>query len=103
MCIKNIPLVAGTQSFEKVNTGVDTDRVYLLRFQHSSRRHFFWIQDADCSKDACICVKINKLLGNGIEKEFYGSPIVHPVRSDNLSDGAFKENISRTNGKLIHI
>ena len=48
----------GEFSFSKV---VQTkSRVYLLEFQ--GERYFYWMQEADTSKDSEICDKVNKIL-----------------------------------------
>lgn len=46
-------------TFTKVNTGVESDRVYLLQFKASSRRFFFWMQEADARQDQALCKKLN--------------------------------------------
>lgn len=40
-----------------------TGRVYVLRFDGSSRKMFFWMQDGDSSKDAEIVAKFRELIG----------------------------------------
>ncbi|KAH8260782.1 hypothetical protein KR038_003551 [Drosophila bunnanda] len=39
-----------------------TGRVYVLRFCHSTQRHYFWMQEPDMKRDPEICRRINELL-----------------------------------------
>jgi hypothetical protein len=56
-------LLPREQSFEKVNTGVLTDRVFLLRFLNSTRKVFFWVQEPDAEGDEAILKKVRDALG----------------------------------------
>jgi len=48
-------------TFERVETGNDADRVYLLSCgeHHAHSRHFFWMQDKDDQPDEDNCVNFN--------------------------------------------
>eukprot|EP00499_Haloplacidia_sp_CaronLabIsolate_P002637 CAMPEP_0196782154 /NCGR_PEP_ID=MMETSP1104-20130614/10829_1 /TAXON_ID=33652 /ORGANISM="Cafeteria sp., Strain Caron Lab Isolate" /LENGTH=374 /DNA_ID=CAMNT_0042152385 /DNA_START=43 /DNA_END=1167 /DNA_ORIENTATION=- len=50
------------QTFEKVDTGREGDRVYILQYRNSARRFFYWMQEPDASKDAELVGKLNQLL-----------------------------------------
>ena len=48
-----IEMHPGAQELVKVDTGVESDRVYCLKFaDDDSTRHFFWLQKGDASNDA---------------------------------------------------
>lgn len=51
-------------TFTKVNTGRDTDRVYLLQYPggDGSRRFFYWMQDPSQDMDDDNCGKVSKYL-----------------------------------------
>jgi len=47
-------------TFERVETGKEGDRVYLLQCgSNSDSRHFFWMQDKNITPDEDLCVKVN--------------------------------------------
>lgn len=46
----------------QVDTGRESDRVYLLQYRNSSRRFFYWMQEPDASKDGEVADKLNRLL-----------------------------------------
>jgi len=39
-------------------------RTYVLKFSSSDQRHFFWLQDADASRDAEFVLNVNRLLND---------------------------------------
>jgi len=49
--LEDYMILPGQQTFEKVDTGKDTDRVYLLQFKGQSKRRFFWMQEPNVKKD----------------------------------------------------
>lgn len=52
-------------TFERIETGRDGDRVYLLQVgSGSAGRHFFWMQDIKSEEDEELCVKVNLYLGD---------------------------------------
>ncbi|KAL7514914.1 hypothetical protein ACHAXN_012188 [Cyclotella atomus] len=52
-------------TFERIETGRELDRVYLLQVgSGSAGRHFFWMQDIKSEEDEEICVKVNLYLGD---------------------------------------
>eukprot|EP00581_Thalassiosira_minuscula_P016346 CAMPEP_0183712120 /NCGR_PEP_ID=MMETSP0737-20130205/7354_1 /TAXON_ID=385413 /ORGANISM="Thalassiosira miniscula, Strain CCMP1093" /LENGTH=525 /DNA_ID=CAMNT_0025940699 /DNA_START=119 /DNA_END=1696 /DNA_ORIENTATION=- len=56
----------GDATFERVETGRDGDRVYLLQCG-SENRHFFWMQDKDTAPDEDLCVKVNLYMSDPSE------------------------------------
>eukprot|EP00501_MAST-03F_sp_TOSAG23-6_P000046 GSMAST32.ASY1.ANO1.47.1 assembled CDS len=56
-------VIAGDQTFKKVETGVASDRVYLLQYKNSSRRFFYWMQEPDSTKDEANVKKLCELIG----------------------------------------
>ena len=54
----------GDCKFEKVKQS--KDRVYILEFQSTQQRFFYWFQDEDKEKDTEFAKKIHNQL-NGIE------------------------------------
>ncbi|KAH8245549.1 hypothetical protein KR032_011756 [Drosophila birchii] len=51
----------GHLEFQRVDACM-TGRVYVLRFCHSTQRHYFWMQEPNMSRDKEICRRINELL-----------------------------------------
>lgn len=59
---------ADDATFERVETGRDGDRVYLLQCgEGADARHFFWMQDKDTEPDEDICVKVNLYMSDSTE------------------------------------
>eukprot|EP00571_Detonula_confervacea_P016957 CAMPEP_0172302744 /NCGR_PEP_ID=MMETSP1058-20130122/4404_1 /TAXON_ID=83371 /ORGANISM="Detonula confervacea, Strain CCMP 353" /LENGTH=443 /DNA_ID=CAMNT_0013013337 /DNA_START=45 /DNA_END=1376 /DNA_ORIENTATION=+ len=59
---------ADDATFERVETGRDGDRVYLLQCgDNADARHFFWMQDKDTEPDEDICVKVNLYMSDCAE------------------------------------
>lgn len=93
---KDKPLIIfpGNQTFTKVETGVEADRVYLLQFKDSpDRRFFFWMQDPNESEDVNIVKKLNDALGN--------SDSSIPSGSSSLTDSSAAANPAATDGNDI--
>eukprot|EP00578_Thalassiosira_sp_NH16_P014887 CAMPEP_0181107008 /NCGR_PEP_ID=MMETSP1071-20121207/16839_1 /TAXON_ID=35127 /ORGANISM="Thalassiosira sp., Strain NH16" /LENGTH=244 /DNA_ID=CAMNT_0023190459 /DNA_START=76 /DNA_END=807 /DNA_ORIENTATION=- len=59
--VNTIPLFPDDDAtFERVETGREGDRVYLLQCGNNAEsRHFFWMQDKDAEPDEDLCVKVN--------------------------------------------
>jgi len=53
--------------FEKLKNS--TERIYLLRYLGSNRRHFFWMQEQDPSKDQAICKQVNDAINEPLQSE----------------------------------
>ena len=62
--VEDLLVFPNNQEFKKVETGRAEDRVYLLQFKASSRRFFFWMQEADKEGDAGLCKKLNDYMAN---------------------------------------
>jgi len=54
----------GDVKFSKVDTGKEGDRVFLLQYNNSSRRFFYWAQTKDATKDEENVKKINEYINN---------------------------------------
>ncbi|EMD39835.1 hypothetical protein CERSUDRAFT_112101 [Gelatoporia subvermispora B] len=50
-------------TFEKVQQSA-WGRMYVLKFSSSNQRHFFWMQDADASRDRDFVDNVNRLLAD---------------------------------------
>lgn len=50
--------------FKKVNTGRESDRVYMLKWRIGDRRIMFWMQNKDTSEDSDNCANINRHINN---------------------------------------
>lgn len=53
--------------FEKVKNS--KARIYLLRYLDSDRRHFYWLQEQDPSKDEALCKRVNDAINVPIQAE----------------------------------
>ena len=62
--VEDLLVFPNNQEFKKVETGRAEDRVYLLQFKASSRRFFFWMQEASKEGDAELCKKLNDYMAN---------------------------------------
>ena len=60
----NEKFLFGDTSFNKVNTGKPTDRVYSLKYDADRDPLMFWMQDKSSEKDTEFCTKINDLANN---------------------------------------
>ena len=65
-------------TYQKVDTGREGDRVYLLEYgSHSDRRYFFWMQDKlEGNLDEDNCVMLNTYLADpkSAEEKVHGEP-----------------------------
>lgn len=59
VCTQDFIIFPNDAKFIKVNTGREGDRVYLLQYNNSTRRFFFWMQNKDSSKDDELTKKLN--------------------------------------------
>lgn len=82
-------------TFERVETGRDGDRVYLLQCggggnnNNNSRadsRHFFWMQDKDVDPDEDHCVKVNLFMSDYAEAATAANTITN-ASSTTAADG----------------
>lgn len=51
-------------SFQKVKTGRDGDRVYMIKYSSGAEPMMFWMQDKSAEKDEEQCAKINEYANN---------------------------------------
>mmetsp|Transcript_3677 Transcript_3677/g.7490 ORF Transcript_3677/g.7490 Transcript_3677/m.7490 type:complete len:446 (-) Transcript_3677:1092-2429(-) len=93
-------------TFERVETGKEEDRVYLLQCgQGHESRHFFWMQDKDSEPDEDLCVKVNLYMSDAAEAALAAG--VPAPSSSNIetagSDAAADSSESMDNAELIRI
>ena len=61
--VDDLLVFPGDQTLDRVDTGRPEDRIYLLTFQTSAtRRFFFWMQEPDASKDEERVKEFNRLM-----------------------------------------
>ncbi|TCD70146.1 hypothetical protein EIP91_004616 [Steccherinum ochraceum] len=60
---EDLILFPSDASFNKVAQSA-WGRTYVLKFSSSDQRHFFWMQNADASRDAEFVMNVNKLLAD---------------------------------------
>ncbi|CCM03498.1 uncharacterized protein FIBRA_05632 [Fibroporia radiculosa] len=58
---EDLILFPSDATFNKVEQSA-WGRTYVLKFSSSNQRHFFWMQDADSSRDAEFVSNVNRLL-----------------------------------------
>ncbi|XP_062561715.1 proteasomal ubiquitin receptor ADRM1 homolog isoform X2 [Armigeres subalbatus] len=75
--------------FKKIDN-VKNGRVFLLKFQSSSRRLFFWMQEPKTDKDDEWCRRINEVINN-------------PPSSNSLGGGSGRGGNGSDNGDLQYI
>ncbi|KZT73735.1 adhesion regulating molecule [Daedalea quercina L-15889] len=59
--VEDLILFPGEATLVKVDQSA-WGRTYVLKFSSSNQRHFFWMQDADSSRDAEFVSNVNRLL-----------------------------------------
>ncbi|KAM5533464.1 hypothetical protein V8D89_012902 [Ganoderma adspersum] len=60
---EDLILFPGDATFQKVEQSA-WGRTYVLKFSSSNQRHFFWMQDADGSRDEEFVGNVNRLLAD---------------------------------------
>ncbi|KAI0770271.1 proteasome complex subunit Rpn13 ubiquitin receptor-domain-containing protein [Fomes fomentarius] len=60
---EDLILFPGDATFAKVEQSA-WGRTYVLKFSSSNQRHFFWLQDADSSRDEEFVGNVNRLLAD---------------------------------------
>ena len=81
-------------TFERVETGRDHDRVYLLQVgTGASGRYFFWMQDINSAPDEDLCVKVNLYLS---DRE--AAAKVAGMTNESGADAESGENVNDSNG-----
>ena len=93
-------LFAGDAVFELVPKA--NGRVYALKFESSSMRRFFWMQDADASGDAAFCSSLMSFVNDSSEEmEEDESPVAQATASSSsgsaapMDTGAILKNLAR--------
>ena len=80
---QDLLLFPNDQSFIKVNTGNDKDRVYLLQFKtNNSERFFYWMQEPDESKDEDNVKKLTNYMTNNPTLSSNTNNVVPPEQQD---------------------
>lgn len=73
------------------------DRVYLLHFKSSDRKLFYWLQDADQSKDRELVKKINYLLNRSQPPNESEDPFIGFVADEDEKNETTIKSNSKTN------
>jgi 26S proteasome regulatory subunit N13 len=67
-------------TFERIDTGKEGDRVYLLQTSKSEdSRLFFWMQDKEVETDEVNCVEVNRFLSDASEAAQAAGVVVAPA------------------------
>ncbi|KAH7885037.1 adhesion regulating molecule [Phlebopus sp. FC_14] len=61
---EDLILLPGDATFEKVSQAGPHARTYVLKFESSNQRHFFWMQDASSRRDDEFVFNLNRLLAD---------------------------------------
>ncbi|KAI0771252.1 proteasome complex subunit Rpn13 ubiquitin receptor-domain-containing protein [Trametes elegans] len=78
---EDLILFPGDATFVKVEQS-SWGRTYVLKFSSSNQRHFFWMQDADTSRDEEFVGNVNRLLADpSIVPIWYSGPAAGPSSS----------------------
>ncbi|GJF00269.1 adhesion regulating molecule [Phanerochaete sordida] len=72
---EDLILFPGDASFVKVSQSA-WGRTYVLKFSSSDQRHFFWMQDADSSRDLEFVENVNRLLADPENVPIWAGPSV---------------------------
>jgi len=73
--------------FVKVNQSA-WGRTYVLKFTSSNQRHFFWMQDADASRDIEFASNVNRLLADPQTIPIWWAPGYNPSDDPQASTSA---------------
>jgi len=71
-------------TFQKVEQSA-WGRTYVLKFSSSNQRHFFWMQDADASRDAEFAGNVNRLLTDPQTIPIWWAPGYNPSQDAQAS------------------
>ncbi|KAL9178432.1 hypothetical protein ACHAXT_003762 [Thalassiosira profunda] len=75
-------------TFQRVETGREGDRVYLLTCgAGADARHFFWMQDRDAKPDDDLCAKVNLYMADPAEAS-QAAGTAAAASGDGTADGA---------------
>ncbi|KAL6304325.1 adhesion regulating molecule [Sparassis latifolia] len=74
-------------SFVKVEQSA-WGRTYVLKFASSNQRHFFWMQNADPSRDTEFVSNVNRLLTDPQTIPIWWAPGYNPAENSQASPGA---------------
>ncbi|KAI0917276.1 hypothetical protein AcW1_007491 [Taiwanofungus camphoratus] len=85
---EDLLLIPTDATFLKVNQSA-WGRTYVLKFSSSNQRHFFWMQDADPSRDMEFASNVNRLLTDPQTIPIWWAPGYNPNQdSQSSSSGA---------------
>ncbi|KAF9219166.1 adhesion regulating molecule [Gyrodon lividus] len=84
---EDLILFPGDATFEKVSQAPG-GRTYVLKFESSDQRHFFWMQDASTRRDDEFVHNLNRLLADPNIIPVWDSRLVDPQASTSTSPNA---------------
>lgn len=86
--------------FEKVSQS--SERVYILKFRHDSRKSFFWMQEPRADEDSQIFTSVNCYINQPLDLmgEDEAEASVPPQMSD-MSDNTVEDDFSSRAGNLV--
>ncbi|KAH9947597.1 adhesion regulating molecule [Amylocystis lapponica] len=76
---EDLILFPSDATFQKVDQSA-SGRTYVLKFASSNQRHFFWMQDADPTRDAEFVSNVNRLLTDPRTIPIWWAPGYNPTQ-----------------------
>jgi len=84
---EDLILFPSDATFQKVEQSA-WGRTYVLKFASSDQRHFFWMQDADASRDLEFVSNVNRLLADPQTVPIWLAPGYNPTQDSQPSTSA---------------
>jgi len=86
-------------TFERIDTGKEGERVYLLQTPNSEdSRLFFWMQDKDVETDEVNCVEVNRFLSDASEAAQAAGVVVAPATGGGTTTAGTNASASAVGG-----